>query len=213
MHGPPKRAPGVSDPTGRRQQILTAAAEVFADKGFYKTRVSDIAQRAGVAHGLIYHYFPSKDALLQSIFEDHWGLFLKVLEDLRDQSDVRATEKLTRVAVWLVEAMAVVPSIIQVIIQEVSRSRRYVHPEQQTAFQSAFKVVQSIIEDGQAHGDIDPELERATVTHMFFGAMETVCTGFILGHIRYSEPGRAEAVKKTFERVLVHGISTKRAKA
>lgn len=205
MQGPSRRPAG-AEPGERRQQILNAAAEVFAEKGFYRTRVGDIAQRAGVAHGLIYHYFSSKDELLQSIFEDNWALFLKVLEDLRDQTDLSAADKLTRVAGWLVDALAVVPTTIQVIIQEVSRSQHNLQPQKEAAFQAAFKVVQSIVEAGQLEGELDPSLDRTTVTHMFFGSLETVCTGFVLGHIRLDEPGRADAVKMTFGRLFVRGM-------
>ncbi|MEM7677555.1 MAG: helix-turn-helix domain-containing protein, partial [Myxococcota bacterium] len=62
----------------RRKQILKAAVEVFADRGFHRTRVSDIAKRAGVAYGLIYHYFDSKDHVLNCVFEENWAVFIKV---------------------------------------------------------------------------------------------------------------------------------------
>jgi AcrR family transcriptional regulator len=59
----------------RKKQILAAAVEVFAERGFHRTRVSDIAKRAGVAYGLIYHYFDSKDAVLNAVFEENWNVF------------------------------------------------------------------------------------------------------------------------------------------
>ena len=78
----------------RRKQILQAAVEVFAERGFHKTRVSDIARKADVAYGLIYHYFESKDHVLACVFEENWSIFLKVLRDLRDDGQRTSTNKI-----------------------------------------------------------------------------------------------------------------------
>ena len=56
--------------TDKRERILRAAIRVFARKGFYSTRVSEIAKAAGVADGTIYLYFKNKDDVLISIFQD-----------------------------------------------------------------------------------------------------------------------------------------------
>ena len=53
----------------RRNQILDAAAKVFAEKGFHPTTIKDIAVEAGIAHGTIYNYFENKTALLLGIFD------------------------------------------------------------------------------------------------------------------------------------------------
>jgi TetR/AcrR family transcriptional regulator, fatty acid metabolism regulator protein len=55
-------------PVDRRRQILDAAVRVFARQGFHACRVSDIAREAGVAYGLVYHYFDSKDQVLNELF-------------------------------------------------------------------------------------------------------------------------------------------------
>ncbi|NJK88236.1 MAG: TetR/AcrR family transcriptional regulator [Myxococcales bacterium] len=200
----PSPAPDVG--VERRKQILTAAVQVFAEKGFHKTRVSDVARRAGVAYGLIYHYFSSKDDLLNSIFEDNWGIFLKVLDDLEADPSLLAVDKLGRVSALLVDALQVVPTTIQVIIQEVSRSTRFVQPGKLDAFQRAFDAIQAILEDGQRQGQVDPSIDARVAAHMFLGAMETVCTGVMLGHIDCSTPEVSRHVKDTIERVLAAGV-------
>ena len=58
----------------RRRDLLDAAVHVFARKGFHASRVGDIAEEAGVAHGLLYHYFRSKDEVLETIFHEVWEL-------------------------------------------------------------------------------------------------------------------------------------------
>ena len=190
----------------RRKQILKAAVETFAEKGFHATRVSDVARRAGVAYGLIYHYFSSKDDLLESIFQDNWSIFLKVLEELHADASLPAVEKLARVAGLLVDALQVVPATMQVIIREVSRSARFVQPEKLRAFDAAFDAIEAIIGQGQEAGQIDAEIDRRVAAHMFMGALETVCTGVMLGHIDCSTPEASEQVKQTIARVLVGGI-------
>lgn len=202
----PKTTSSVDVSVERRKQILGAAVKAFAEKGFHATRVSDVARRAGVAYGLIYHYFSSKDDLLESIFADNWAIFLKVLAELREDDSLPAVEKLSRVAGLMVDALQVVPQTMQVIIQEVSRSARFVQPEKLEAFQAAFDAIQAIIEQGQADEQIDPDIDGRVAAHMFMGALETVCTGVILGHIDCSSPDASDSVKRTIARVLTGGI-------
>ena len=57
----------------RRDELLAAAVRVFARKGYHTCRVSDIADEAGASHGLVYHYFSSKDEVLETIFRENWG--------------------------------------------------------------------------------------------------------------------------------------------
>jgi len=201
-----KAAPPPDVALQRRKQILKAAVEAFAEKGFHATRVSDVARKAGVAYGLVYHYFSSKDDLLECIFQENWSIFLKVLEELHGDDTIPAVEKLSRVAGLFVDALQIVPGTMQVIIQEVSRSKRFVQPEKLQAFQAAFDSVASIIVQGQQGGKIDPEIDPRVAAHMFMGALETVCTGVLLGHIPCSTPEESERVKETIAGVLMGGI-------
>jgi TetR/AcrR family transcriptional regulator, fatty acid metabolism regulator protein len=190
----------------RKKQILKAAVEVFAERGFHRTRVSDIAKRAGVAYGLIYHYFDSKDDVLNSLFEENWAVFLKVVRDLADNREMPAPKKLEAVAALLIDALQVAPSIIQVIVQEISRSDRFIHPKKVAAFNDAFAVVEQIISEGQAAGSIKKQIQPTVGAYIFFGAVETVCTGFTLGAIKCSTKEEAETVKETFRQILLEGL-------
>ena len=82
-------------PADKRRQILDAAIRVFARQGFHATRVSDIADEAGVAYGLVYHYFSSKDEVLNELFVERWSLLLAAIEEA-DQAGGRHREKLGR---------------------------------------------------------------------------------------------------------------------
>lgn len=190
----------------RRKQILRAAIDVFAERGFHRTRVSDIAKKAGVAYGLIYHYFESKDDVLDSVFKDNWSIFLKVLRDLRDDESKPVVERLGVVADSMLEALHVAPALVQVIIQEVSRSDRFVHREKFEAFQEAFESVQAIIEQGQASGEIRTDVDAQIAPFIFFGALETVCTGSTLKLLVCESDDQRRALKKTVRSMLLSGL-------
>jgi TetR/AcrR family transcriptional regulator, fatty acid metabolism regulator protein len=80
----------------RRRQILHAAVRAFARKGYHACRVSDIATEAGVAYGLVYHYFGSKEALLEAIFKETWGAMLETVSSV-ERLDAHAPERLRKV--------------------------------------------------------------------------------------------------------------------
>ena len=78
-------------PADKRRLILDAAVRVFARQGFHACRVSDIADEAGVAYGLVYHYFASKDEVLDTLFLERWGVMLELIRDVdAQQLPVRA---------------------------------------------------------------------------------------------------------------------------
>jgi AcrR family transcriptional regulator len=199
-------SPAADVAADRRKQILKAAVEVFAERGFHRTRVSDIAKRAGVAYGLIYHYFESKDEVLNSLFEENWAVFLKVLGDLEANRELSSIDKLEAIAALLIDALRVTPTIIQVVIQEISRSDRFVQAKKVAAFQDAFAVVHRVIESGQASGQVKKTVDPKVCAYIFFGALETVCTGFMLKAIPVSTDEDAARVKRTVREVLLAGL-------
>ena len=194
------------DPADRRKQILRAAIEVFAERGFHKTRISDIAKRAKVAYGLIYHYFDSKEHVLSSVFEENWAVFVKVLKDISVDSHKGPAEKLGAVSDLLIGALRHEPALIQVIIQEISRSDRIGLAGKVDAFEEAFKIVRSIIHEGQKKGELSKDLDAQVGTYLFFGALETVCTGFMLKKFTVKNEAEAEALKKSVRRALLDGM-------
>lgn len=191
----------------RRKQILKAAVEVFAERGFHRTRVSDIAKRAGVAYGLIYHYFDSKDDVLNSLFDENWSVFVKVLRDLEQNAELPARAKLSAIADLLIDALQVAPMTIQVVIQEISRSDRFVQEKKLAAFNDAFAVVNTIIRQGQQSGEVKAAIDPQVAAYIFFGALETICTGFMLGTIACKTDEEAATVKRTVREILLAGLA------
>src|SRR6266576_6870202 len=85
----------------KRRLILDSAIHVFADQGFHHCRVSDVADAAGVAYGLVYHYFDSKEEILNTLFTERWQLMIDAIVDIDEKQDVTAREKLYMVASFI----------------------------------------------------------------------------------------------------------------
>ena len=77
----------------KRRAILDAAITVFARQGFHSARVSDVAAEAGVAYGLVYHYFDSKDQMLNELFSERWSLLLQAIRDADTELDLAAQDR------------------------------------------------------------------------------------------------------------------------
>ena len=105
----------------KRRAILDAAITVFARQGFHSARVSDVASEAGVAYGLVYHYFDSKDQMLNELFSERWALLLEASQEMQ-RSDAAPRDKLRGVASFIIESYRHEPELMKVIIVEVTRA-------------------------------------------------------------------------------------------
>jgi AcrR family transcriptional regulator len=165
-------------PIDKRRNILDAAIRVFARQGFHSTRVSDIADEAGVAYGLVYHYFDSKDEVLNELFSERWSLLLAAIDEA-DASSESPRSKLTAVAAFIVDSYRHEPELMKVIIVEVTRAAnsfgRTHLPEIRRAYESIAKIVAEGQEAGAFRRDIDP----AFASMSFYGAIEQLLSGWI----------------------------------
>lgn len=182
------KAPAVD----KRRQILDAAVRVFAHQGFHATRVSDIADEAGVAYGLVYHYFRSKDAVLNELFVERWSLLLVAIEEA-DRAGGSHRARLAAVASFIIDSYRHDPELMKVIIVEVTRAANSfgrTHLEEiRRAYQSIAKIVADGQEDGEFRGDIDPLFASMS----FYGAIEQLLSGWIFDVIPTSDADFAEA--------------------
>jgi TetR/AcrR family transcriptional regulator, fatty acid metabolism regulator protein len=162
----------------KRRQILDAAIRVLARQGFHSTRVSDIADEAGVAYGLVYHYFKSKDQVLNELFSERWSLLLEAIEET-DRSSDAPREKLAAVAGFIFDSYRHDPELMKVIIVEVTRAANSFGRTHLPEIQRAYSGIAKIVADGQAAGafrdNIDPDFASLT----FYGAIEQVLSGWI----------------------------------
>jgi AcrR family transcriptional regulator len=162
----------------KRRQILDAAVQVFAREGFYGCRVSDIADEAGVAYGLVYHYFSSKDEILDTLFLERWNLLLEAISQV-DEGDLPPREKLYEIASFIVESYRHDPELMKVIIVEVTRAANSFGRRHLEKIREAYDLIAGIVAQAQAAGELREDITPAFAAMAFYGAIEQVLTGWI----------------------------------
>jgi TetR/AcrR family fatty acid metabolism transcriptional regulator len=187
----------------KRTLILGAAVRVFARKGYHAARVGDIAAEAGVAHGLLYHYFDSKEKVLESIFQETWAELLGALEQV--EQEVRpADEQLRQVAAIMLRSWRHDPDLVRVLVREVARSPQL--GGRVDEIERAFAVLERIIERGQREGELRRDLDPRLAAWIVYGALEEILTGWVLGTLPDGDEGVAEA-ERTVARVFSGGLT------
>ncbi len=166
----------------KRRAILDAAITVFARQGFHSARVSDVATEAGVAYGLVYHYFNSKDQMLNELFTERWALLVEASQEIR-ASDDPPREKLAGVANFIVESYRHEPELMKVIIVEVTRAANSFGQTHLPEIRKAYDLVAEMVSDAQAKGEFRDDVDPNFAAMVFYGAIEQLLTGWIFGSI------------------------------
>jgi AcrR family transcriptional regulator len=190
-------------PEEKRRLILQAAVRVFARKGFHASRVGDIAEEAGIAHGLLYHYFDSKDELLETIFHDTWSELLAAMRDV-EESEAAAREQLRGVAAILLRSWRRDPDLVRVLVREVARSPHL--QERLVEVGEAFAAIRRMIERGQASGDFRADLDARLASFVFYGALEETLTGWAFGQLP-DDDEQVELAERTIVDVVCAGFA------
>ncbi|HEV7482075.1 MAG TPA: TetR/AcrR family transcriptional regulator [Solirubrobacterales bacterium] len=170
----------------KRRQILDAAIRVFARQGFHATRVSDIADEAGVAYGLVYHYFRSKDEVLNELFVERWSLLLSAIEET-DRAGETPRQKLAAVAGFIVDSYRHDPELMKVIIVEVTRAANSFGQTHLEEIRRAYQSIAKIVADGQAAGEFRDDVSPMFASMTFYGGIEQLLSGWIFGVIPTSD--------------------------
>ncbi len=176
-------APGPSPRRGKREAILDAAIQVFARTGYHGSRVSDIAREAGIAYGLVYHYFRNKEEILHTIFEERWSGFLEAVEAIA-AAPTSSEDKLVSVAALILNAYRLRPAWVKVLVLEIQRSSRVTDPAQIRAVGRFFQLVAKILRSGQESGELRRDLDPDVACYVFIGALELVITSLVLQVIK-----------------------------
>jgi TetR/AcrR family transcriptional regulator, fatty acid metabolism regulator protein len=165
-------------PVDRRRQILDAAIRVFARQGFHSCRVSDIAREAGVAYGLVYHYFNSKDQVLNELFVERWSLLLAAIEEI-DARPIPPRRKLDAVAAFIIDSYRHDPELMKVIIVEVTRAANSFGRTHLPEISQAYDLIAKIVRDAQAAGDFRDDIDPMFASMWFYGAIEQLLSGWV----------------------------------
>jgi TetR/AcrR family fatty acid metabolism transcriptional regulator len=193
----------------KRRVILDAAVRVFARKGYHTSRVGDIAEEAGVAHGLLYHYFRSKEELLETIFRETWSDLLAAVRSV-EETDETARERLAGIAKILLRSWRRDPDLVRVLVREVTRSS---HLQRQIKeIDEAFAGLERIVARGQADGEFRTEIDPRMASYVFYGALEEILTGWVLGQLDDDDDAITRA-EETVVEVICGGLAPARAAA
>jgi TetR/AcrR family fatty acid metabolism transcriptional regulator len=180
----------------RRRQILDAAVRAFAKKGYHACRVSDIAEEAGVAYGLVYHYFESKDAVLESIFREMWGMMVGAINAI-EQIEESPREQLRKSCAIVLRTWRDYPDVVRVLVREVARSGEQLQREVEE-IAHAFDALRRIVERGQEQEVFRRDISPRLAAWVIYGALEEILTGWVLGRL----PGSDEDIKEAEQAVV-----------
>jgi TetR/AcrR family transcriptional regulator, fatty acid metabolism regulator protein len=175
----------------RRRELLDAAVRVFARKGFHASRVGDVAEEAGVAHGLLYHYFRSKDEVLETIFRESWEV-LAADTDRIESSGVALREQLRRFARVYLGSWLLRPDVIAVLVREVARSPALGNQIEEV--RGVFHSLERMIEAAQLRGEVRSDCNPRLAAWVVYGALEEILTGWVLGQLPADEADVERAV-------------------
>jgi TetR/AcrR family fatty acid metabolism transcriptional regulator len=196
----PKQAPD------KRRVILDAAVRVFARQGFHACRVSDIADEAGVAYGLVYHYFASKDEVLDTLFLERWNVMLEMIREVDGQS-IPVREKLEAIASFIVDSYRHDPDLMKVIIVEVTRAANSFGQTHLAHIREAYELIGEIVAKAQADGVFKADIEARFAAMAFYGAIEQLLTGWIFD-LRPQGPEDFERAKWLVVETVCGGLET-----
>ena len=196
-------------PVDKRRVILDAAVRVFARQGFHTCRVSDIADEAGVAYGLVYHYFQSKDEVLDTLFLERWDVMLDAIREV-DAQDVQARDKLYAIASFIVDSYRHDPDLMKVIIVEVTRAANSFGAAHLGKITEAYGQISGIVAQAQQRGEFRDSVSPEFAAMAFYGAIEQVLTGWIFGTLDEGE-GAHDRAKAYVVETICDGLDARRA--
>ena len=171
----------------KRRLILQAAVRVFARQGFHACRVADIADEAGVAYGLVYHYFASKDEVLDTLFLERWNVMLELIREVDADEELPVREKLAALAAFIVDSYRHDPDLMKVIIVEVTRAANSFGDAHIGTIREAYELIAGMIAKAQAEGVFKPEIDARFAAMAFYGAIEQLLTGWIFDLLPQSD--------------------------
>jgi len=184
-------------PAPKRDAILRAAIDVFAERGFFNAQVADVARSAGVAAGTVYLYFRSKDDLLVSIFERTMrDALVRVREAVADTRD--PAERLRRFAQLHLTGLGRDRNLAIVFQVELRQSTKFMERFSSTLLRDYLGMIREAIEDGQRTGLFRADVKATVAAKMFFGVLDEMATNWILSRRRYSLEADADAVVDLF---------------
>ncbi len=206
---PPPAAPGGEGESqvarDRRRAILRAAVSVFAAKGYHGCRIADVAREAGVAYGLVYHYFQNKEELLHSVFSEGWRRFADSLRKLAE-ADAPIRQQVEAIVDYALEAYRHDPRSMRVLILEVARSPAFRDTAKRSAFEEAIRLTADLIQRAGDRGELRPGVDPFLAACVLFGSVEILLTTLVLGYLDERRGDDIEKAKHAAVEIFCGGV-------
>jgi TetR/AcrR family transcriptional regulator, fatty acid metabolism regulator protein len=196
----------------KRRQILDAAIRVFARQGFHACRVSDVADEAGVAYGLVYHYFQSKEEIMGTLFTERWQIMLDAIAEIDRTQDIPARDKLYLVASFIIDSYRHEPDLMKVIIVEVTRAANSFGAAHLPKIREAYYMIGQIVGRAQADGTFKRDISPDFAALVFYGAIEQLLSAWIFDVLPQSEED-FERAKELVVETICGGLEDPSARA
>ena|SRR5437773_8923889 len=181
----------------KRGAILRAAVKVFARKGYFNSKIADIAGEAGIADGTVYLYFKSKDEILHSIFDQTMNAF--IAEGKRELSELSKPEdRLRRIAELHLERLGADRDLAVVFQVELRGSVKFMQEFSAAGFADYLDIICQTIEDGQRSGAFRTDIKSVIAAKILYGSLDEMVTNWILSKKKYALASMASEVLKTF---------------
>jgi len=192
----------------KRDRILRAAVNVFSRKGFFNSKVSEIARAAEVADGTIYLYFRNKDDLLISLFEEKMG---EVVADVRRRiaDGGNALEKLKIFIGNHMDLLEREAGLVEVLQVELRQSTKFLKDYTPVKFFEYLEIISDILEEGKREGVLRPDLNISIARRAIFGALDELSLTYILSRKPKYHPAvtAAELCRLLLEGLCVPGAA------
>jgi len=188
-HSAPDRSDRSDRSGDKRERILAAAERVFARRGFFAARVSEIAKDAGVADGTIYLYFKSKDDLLISLFETR----MKQVNEALTTAIAGTLEPIQQLRAFIRTYLRLVsdePAAAEVLTIELRQSSKFMKEYENPQFADFLRMLGGIIASGQQRGDFDASIPSHITARLIFGMLDELALAWVLA----KQPVRSSAI-------------------
>ncbi len=196
-------AANTTRPSEKHQKILDAAISVIAENGFFNSRISDIAARAGVADGTVYLYFKNKEELLMAAINRAFSSFMqKARAEVAGISDPR--ERLRRLAHLHLSSLGANRDMAVVFQMELRQSVKFVADFSHHLLVEYFAMIREAVREGQHAGIFRSGISDKIVANVFFGALDEMVTTWVLSEHDYPLAGATDAVMD----MILNGLQT-----
>jgi len=184
--------------------IFRAALKTIKEKGFHKARMSDIAGKAGISYGLVYHYFDNKEELFNAILSRWWDGLFGLLANV-STGDYDVHEKLRHIIDYFLDTYKRDPELVNIFITEISRSTTNLTSSRLDYIKRFMSLTEKVLAEGQKKGLLREDIKARYLTYIFLGAVETFLSTMVLADQKIKGNIQKERIAKSILEVFLNG--------